>query len=214
MIVRGDHPAGKGKPRLKRPEELNVKKVVDYRKVATKIAEEALRWSILGGLFVGVVACDSIRQKELNNKEFIEDPRLETLKDEYNVMDYITKHAVVNNEATKLYESKYVYFVFDKDDYSSEKYLDAVVPACGAEFIYDLETENLLAYIDLLPWDTVSNINDDYFENLTEENYEVHLTDAPNYVEGLEVKDYYSLEEIKELEDQVREGVKVLNRVK
>ena len=50
--------------------------------------------------------------------------------------------------------------------------------------------------------------------NLIKNNYQVCLTEVSDYVEGHTGKEYYSLDEIKELEPQIAEGLKIINSAK
>lgn len=52
--------------------------------------------------------------------------------------------------------------------------------------------------------------NEDYYNYLINNNYVVSLANLSNYVEGIETKEYYTLEEIKELEPQILEGLKII----
>lgn len=186
-------------------------KVVDSRKPINRFLDGLLRWSIIGGLALGAGALVNEVEKYKKPEGFVEDKRLESFSEDINLSDYFYKYAVVNGEATKLYNSDGVYFIYDKDDYSCEEYLTSFILGKGSSVIYDLESENLLAYKEYLEG---VDINFQYFVDHDEENYGVSLIDAPNYVEGYEVKDYYTLDEIKELEQEIGEGVKVLSKVK
>ena len=56
--------------------------------------------------------------------------------------------------------------------------------------------------------------NEDYYKYIRENNYQVCLTEVSDYVEGHTGKDYYSLDEIRELEPQIAEGLKIINSAK
>ena len=79
----------------------------------------------------------------------------------------------------------------------------------GAE-LYDLETEEMLAYGDGI----ATAYNEEFYQYLVASNYQVCIADAGNYVEGLSTVDYYSLDEIKELEPQIEKGLKIINKSK
>ena len=49
---------------------------------------------------------------------------------------------------------------------------------------------------------------------MIENNYQVCLTEVSDYVEGHTGKEYYSLDEIRELEPQIAEGLKIINSAK
>ena len=186
-------------------------KVVDSRKPINRFLDGLLRWSIIGGLALGSGALVNEVEKYKKPEGFVEDKRLESFGEDINLSDYFYKYAVVNGEATKLYNNDGVYFIYDKDDYSCEEYLTSFIFGKGSSVIYDLESENLLAYKEYLEG---VDINFQYFVEHDEENYGVALKDAPTYVEGYEVKDYYTIDEIKDLEHEIGEGVKILSKVK
>ena len=56
--------------------------------------------------------------------------------------------------------------------------------------------------------------NKEYYKYLIENNYQVCLTEVSDYVEGHISKEYYSLDEIKELEPQIVESLKIINFAK
>lgn len=58
------------------------------------------------------------------------------------------------------------------------------------------------------------NDDNDFLKDLIDNNYQVWLPDTGDYIEGYEVKDYYSLEEIKELEPQIETGLRAINKIK
>lgn len=177
----------------------------------TLLKEELLRLAIIGGLTAGVIPIYNISENSRKPKGFNEDPRLESFSEDVNTSGFLYKYAVVNGEATKLYNSENIFLIYDKDDYSCEEYFTDFILRKGSSVIYDLENENLLAYRE--PLEGV-DINYQYFVDLAEENYGVALKDAPTYVEGCEVKEYYTLDEIKTLEQEIGEGVKILSKVK
>lgn len=58
------------------------------------------------------------------------------------------------------------------------------------------------------------NYTDWYLEELESNNYRVNLLDASKYIEEYKVKDYYSLEEIREIEPQIGKYLKAINKAK
>ena len=175
-----------------------------------KVKEALLRWSIIGGLTAGGIALGVSVENYKKPKGLVEDPRLERFSEDIDTTGLFYKYAVVNDEATKLYDTDYVYFIYDKDDYTCHEYLSRPILFKDASVIYDLESDRLLAYREFLDGE---DINYQYYLDYGDDNYYVPLTEASNYVEGLEVKDYYSLDEIRELETEIGEGFKVLSKV-
>ena len=223
MVRVSIHPAGPGepkikknpysvKPRIKTREELERQRVINSRKENKELVLGVLKALLIAGASFGVVALNSEVKAEIKNESFNEDPRLESLDDEVRSLVSLYKYGVVNGEATKLYDSEHVYFIYDKDDCSCEEYLSGFITPKAAAVIYDLDTEKLLAYKEFGFGTT--DINYTHFSYLEDANYEVRLSDASDYVEGLDVKDYYSLDEIKELGKKIGDGVKVLSKVR
>ena len=60
----------------------------------------------------------------------------------------------------------------------------------------------------------ITTYNEEYYKYKIENNYQVCLTEVSDYVEGHTGKDYYSLDEIKELEPQIGESLKIINSAK
>ena len=56
--------------------------------------------------------------------------------------------------------------------------------------------------------------NREFYEYLIENNYQVCLNEVSDYVEDHVAKEYYSLDEIKELEPQIEESLKIINKAK
>ena len=60
----------------------------------------------------------------------------------------------------------------------------------------------------------VVGYNHEYFDYLVNKNYQVPLDEVNNYIEGYAKKDYYLLEEIKELEPQIEESLRIIHSAK
>ena len=124
------------------------------------------------------------------------------------------KYDIVNNKAQKLYNSSNVYLAFNKETYEVEEYLFSTQFTLldmnfGLE-LYSLEDEELLAYGNGI----TEPYNGDYFDSIVENNYTICLNEVGNYIENFEIKEYYSLEEIIELEPLVLNGLKLINEEK
>ena len=68
----------------------------------------------------------------------------------------------------------------------------------------------MLAYCDGI----ATTYNEDFYKYLIENNYQVCLSDVANYIEGHVSKEYYSLDEIKTLEPQIEESLRIINEAK
>jgi hypothetical protein len=80
----------------------------------------------------------------------------------------------------------------------------------GGVVLYDLETEEMLVYSDQF----ATTYNKEFYAYLIKNNYQVGLSKISDYVEGHVDKQYYSLEEIKALEPQIEEGLRIINKAK
>ena len=158
----------------------------------------------LVGVMFGTVGCTDSKSE---NKE---PSRIAISQEYYNIEDYY-KYAMQNEKAVKLYNSKNVYLLYNKETYEVNEYIfqNQVTWFGGAE-LYDLETEEMLAYGDGI--DTI--YNEEFYEYLIENNYQVCLTEIGDYIEGHVAKEYYSLDEIKTLEPQIEESLRIINGVK
>ena len=159
----------------------------------------------LASVMVGITGCNN------SDNNVNEEPSRIAISDKYNNFEDYYKYAMKNGEAEKLYNSKNVYLLYNKETYDVNEYIftNEVTIFGGAE-LYDLETEEMLVYGDGI----ATTYNRNYFEYLVENNYQVCLNEVSDYVEGHVVKEYYSLEEIKELEPLVKESLKIINLTK
>ena len=156
----------------------------------------------LAGVMMGTTGC--------TNNENGEPKRFAISQDYYNFDEYY-KYAIQNGEAVKLYNSHNVFLLYDKEMYEVEEYIyQDHITAFGGVELYDLETEEMLVYSNGI----ATTYNERFYNYLRENNYLVWLEEVSDYVEGHNVKDYYTLEEIKELEPLVRESLKIINEAK
>lgn len=158
----------------------------------------------LAGVMLGTVGCTS-------NKDENGVPTHDSISSEYSNVDDYYKYVMQSGEAVKLYNSANVYLLFDKETYEVSEYIyrDHVTCFGGVE-LYDLESEEMLVYSDGIK----CVCNGEYYKYIIENNYQVCLTEVSDYVEGHASKEYYSLDEIKELEPQIAEGLKIINSAK
>lgn len=158
----------------------------------------------LAGVMLGTAGCTS------SKNENGEPSRVSISQEHSNVEDYY-KYVMQNGEAVKLYNSQNVYLLYNKETYEVNEYIfqNQVTWFGGAE-LYDLETEEMLAYGDGI----ATTYNREFYEYLIENNYQVCLNEVSDYVEGHVAKEYYSLDEIKELEPQIEESLRIINKAK
>ncbi len=89
-----------------------------------------------------------------------------------------------NGEAVKLYNSANVYLLFNKETYEVSEYIyyrRNVLGGLGSHVeLYDLPNENMIVYSDGIS----TTYNEEYYKYLIENNYQVCLTEASDYIEG------------------------------
>ena len=76
--------------------------------------------------------------------------------------------------------------------------------------VYDLVTEEMITYSDVL----ATVYNEEYYNHILDNNYQVCLNEVSRYVEDYVDKDYYTIDEIRELEPQIEEELKTINAAK
>ena len=145
-----------------------------------------------------------------NNNNENEVPSRVSISSDLNNFDEFSKFIMQNGEPIKVYNSQNVYLCYDKETYEVTEYIyNAPISYFGGGEIYDLQTEELLIYSN-----GISSYNMEYHAYILENNYQVCLADIGDYIEGYTVKEYYSLDEIRELEPQILESLKLINSAK
>lgn len=161
----------------------------------------------LAGVMLGTAGCTS-------NKDENGVPKHVSISSEYSNVDDYYKYVMQNDEAVKLYNSANVYLLFNKETYEVSEYIfykKNILGGLGCHVeLYDLQNENIIVYSDGIS----TTYNEEYYKYIIENNYQVCLTEVSDYVEGHTGKDYYSLDEIRELEPQIAESLKIINSAK
>ena len=161
----------------------------------------------LAGVMLGTAGCTS-------NKDENGIPKHVSISSEYSNVDDYYKYVMQNGEAVKLYNSANVYLLFNKETYEVSEYIyyeRNILGGLGTHVeLYDLPNENMIVYSDGIS----TTYNEEYYKYLIENNYQVCLTEVSDYVEGHTGKEYYSLDEIKELEPQIAKSLKIINSAK
>ena len=158
----------------------------------------------LAGVMLGTAGCAS------SKNENGEPSRISISQEHSNVGDYY-KYVMQNGEAVKLYNSQNVYLLYNKETYEVNEYIfQNQVTWFGGVELYDLETEEMLVYGNGI----ATTYNEEFYRYLIENNYQVCLNEVIDYVEGHAAKEHYSLDEIKELEPQIEESLRIINKAK
>lgn len=161
----------------------------------------------LAGIMFGTTGC-------ANNQNENEESKSTIISSEYSNIENYYKYVVKNGEAVKLYNSQNVYLLYNKESYDVTEYIyymKNILGGLGTHVeLYDLLSEQMLVYCNGI----ATTYNREDYRNIVESTYQVCLADASDYVEGHNSKEYYSLDEIRELEPQIRESLKLINKVK
>ena len=160
----------------------------------------------LAGVMLGSTGCTSNKNENENDI-----PSRISISKEYSNIENYYKYVIQNGKTEKLYNSQNVYLLYNKETYEVNEYIfqNNITWFGGAE-LYDLETEEMLAYGNGL----ATSYNEEFYKYLIENNYQVCLNTVSDYVENHIAKEYYSLDEIKELEEQIKENLKIINKAK
>lgn len=167
-----------------------------------KIKKRLIALGILG-VMIGTSGCKNVDENGI--------PLRHLIPKEYNKFDKYVVDVVRNNQVYKMCKTENVYLLFDKETFAAKEYIyDTQFQLMGTGYgcqLYDIANENLICYNDGID-DYV--YNKDYYDYLMKNNYIVSLSDLANYIEDIEVKEYYSLDEIRELEPQILESLKLI----
>lgn len=161
----------------------------------------------LAGVMLGTTGCTS-------NKDENGVPKHVSISSEYSNVDDYCKYVMQKGQAVKLYNSSNVYLLFNKETYEVSEFIyygRNILGGLGTHVeLYDLDSEEMLAYCDGI----ATTYNEDYYNYIMRSNYKVCLCEVSDYVEGHTGKEYYSLDEIKELEPQIAKSLKIINSAK
>lgn len=126
---------------------------------------------------------------------------------ETNHFDDFNKTIIRNGEAVTVYSGKNIFVAVNKEAFDVKEYIYTYTSLTAQ--IYDLSTEYLVVGANVFssPYDSdVSN-----WDILNENNYLVFFKEISDYLEDEEVRDWYSIDEIKELEPRIIESLKLIN---
>jgi len=149
-----------------------------------------------------------------SNKKKEEMPTVTTINNAYNNFDNYYKYVVINNEAIKKYKAENIFLLVNKETYEVSYYVydsQKLLGGLGISVeLYDLESGSLLVYSDGI----ATSMNKEYYIYLLNSNYDINFNNLKDYVEDAQIKDWYSLEEIKANESRIIEALKIINNAK
>jgi len=162
----------------------------------------------LAGVMIGTTGCST------NNNDVNGVPKRVSISSVYSNVNNYYKYVIQNGEAVKVYNSQNVYLLFNKETYEETEYIcyqKIILFGLGVYCeLYDLQTETMIGYCDGIS----RSYNEEYYKYLKENNYQICLANISDYVEGHISKEYYSLDEIRKLEPQIAEALRIINSAK
>lgn len=128
------------------------------------------------------------------------------IEQDTNEFDNFYKTVIRNGEPVTVYSGKNIFLAINKETFEVKEYIYNQGSISGQ--IYDLSTGYMIVDITIFDSGSIDEKNND---KLKEENYLVELTNISDYLEDEEAKEWYSLDEIRELEPRIIESLKIIN---
>ena len=121
----------------------------------------------------------------------------------YNYFDEYHKTIIKDGVPVNVYIGENISLTIDKTTYEVKEYIYSESLIIGK--IYDINTGYLLVDANILEIEGRDN-----WEKISQNKYIINFVDIADYVEGETLKEYYTLEEIKELEPKIVESLKLI----
>lgn len=129
------------------------------------------------------------------------------ISQENNDFEKYTSTIIKNGQPIKVYKGENIAVAINKETYEVKEYIYRIGTISGE--IYDLDTGYMIAdvFLTAQPWEPSVKNNEVILDNY----YVVDFVDINNYVEGHNLQEYYTLNEIRNLEPTIVESVKKIN---
>lgn len=154
--------------------------------------------------FVASAAAFNQSESDINH----DIPIVSHISNEYYNFKKYYKYTQEDDIKRKLYDSNYIYFFIDKETLYSEEYIvDADSLIFGLKMhteIYSLENEQLLVYSDGLG----KIFNETYYNYLFNNGFMISINELGKYIEGFEPNSFYTYDEIKEIEYELKRNIR------
>lgn len=148
---------------------------------------------------VSLSACSKKQNPENWPNEF------KYINQEENQFYKYSKIIIRNGEPTNVFKGENISLTIDKETYEVVEYI--YTKGTLSAQIYDLNTGYMV--VDITAFDTGSYSKENW-EIIKNDNYIIDFADIGDYVEGEKTKDYYTIDEIRELEPKIIESLKLL----
>ena len=135
-----------------------------------------------------------------------------------NNLEYFKKYISENGIYNTYYKGENIIYAFDKETKEAkyyiynygitnykENYLEGVIKDNNAYELYDIETGKLIYYNDIDNVDLQIGYNN--YQNIIDNNIVIELKNIDKYTNDIEIKEWYTIEEIKELEPKIIESI-------
>lgn len=127
------------------------------------------------------------------------------INQENNEFDKYCKTIIKDGKPVKAYKGSAISITIDKYTYEIKEYIYNKTD--WSIEIYDLTTGNMLVNASYLVFLDADKQN---YKKIVNDKYVIDFLDISDYVEDEEVKDYYTFEEIKNLEVKILESIKLI----
>lgn len=129
------------------------------------------------------------------------------IEQDTNEFDNFYKTVIRNGEPLTVYKGENIVLAINKETFDVKEYVYRQSSLIGK--IYDLATGYMIVNVNV--FDYSHSYDESNYNKLKEENYIVELVNISDYIEDAELKEWYSIDEIKELEPKVIESLKIIN---
>ena len=136
---------------------------------------------------------------------------LYSISQDCNEFDKYRKMIIRNGEVTEVYSGKNIIITVDKDTFNVKEYICAKESLDVIDDIYDLRTGEIIVDKTLTEIESYTYYSKKNYDFIKNNVYIIEFNDINCYVEGEELKQYYTLEEIEQLESQIVVSVKKIS---
>jgi len=124
-----------------------------------------------------------------------------SISSEYNKYDKYVKFRMIDGVPTRCYRGSNISITINKETNEIDEYI--YNKGSLIYEVYELPTGDMIAYTDTI----ITAYGLDYLNNIIRNSNVVDFVDIDCYVEGETCKEWYTMEEIKELEPKILESV-------
>ncbi len=169
----------------------------------------------LAGVMVGATGCSKKNNADDNENTIT---IYNKIPPENLHLDDVSKTILKNGEAVKVYKSNCVDYLINKDTYEVSVYLFYLKKSYGDVVatweLYALPSEEVIYSNNLYPFSPDWDEAKEFIEFLLDNNYEIAFNDVPDYIEGYSIDEYVAYDEIVNIEPELVNGLKIIEKAK